>query len=257
LSALSQKMQAARDKRKKRGAAVHAVHGSKVAIERRFRRNAEDQAVSGLTKKPRTVRQVKIRKTGEGATITIAGLDSRGCPEKVVTFKSPIAIKGSLIAERFHAIGKLRDGWCGGLGVAPDKGRLDAVAKKLAGSYPRHLRPPIITLTLDGNLLLEWSASGGLSADIDLGSMAATFHVLGADGKGAAHCFDLGQDGGLGSFLAFLPGRVPKDAGGQAEACAEESSLYAVAAGRLADVKAGRSTSRPIEDIMREYGLEG
>jgi hypothetical protein len=122
----------------------------------------------------------------------------------------------------------------------------------ILGICVRRPSPP----TLDGNLLLEWSASGGLSADIDLGSMVATFHVLGTDGKGTAQCFDLGQDDGLESFLAFLPGRVPQNVGGPAEACAEEPSLYAVAAGRLADIKAGRSASRPIEDIMRECGLE-
>jgi hypothetical protein len=161
------------------------------------------------------------------------------------------AVKNRRLAELFDAARRLGDGWCGGLGLVPDKGRLNAVAERLVEAWPDDLRPPAVTPTLDGNLVLEWPTALGAGpwVNIDLGSMEAEFCGTGEDR--ATVRFDLGRDDGLAAFVGFLRGRLPSGPPAPDGA----PSPYAAAAARLADIEAGRGTLVPLEDLMREYGL--
>jgi hypothetical protein len=176
--------------------------------------------------------------------------------QKVTAVESLCAIKNHAVAKQFDELRELKNGYCGGLGVAPDKAGLEAAAKVLVDSYPEHASLPTITPTLDGNLLLEWSG-GGAWTNLDIGDMKAEFCVFGPDEECASSCFDLNQDVGVRNFFELLAGQVPRDADvdDPHEAHDEAPSLYAVAAGRLADLETGRSASRPFDAVMRDYGL--
>jgi hypothetical protein len=191
----------------------------------------------------------------------VAVYDSYERLQKVVAVESLDIIKNYYMAKRFDALGQLEDGWCRGSGVALDKVKLDAVARKLTDFYPEHLRLPTITPTLDGNLLVEWGSigragdtpcyGGGPSVSIRLSDMAIDFCVLGTNGEGIEKCFGLEKDGDIESFIDFLSGHVPQGTEGVPDA----PSLYSIASERLADLDAGRSTVFSIEEVMREYGL--
>jgi hypothetical protein len=110
----------------------------------------------------------------------------------------------SLIAQQFDELARLEDGWCDGHGIAPDRDKLKAIARKMADSYPKALPMPSIVPTQDGNLLLEWDVCGYPSTDIDLGIMTASFHAFGSNGEDVEAEFALGDAGGFEAFFAFL-----------------------------------------------------
>jgi len=158
----------------------------------------------------------------------------------------------SFITRQFSVLEQIADGWCKGIGVAPNKTKLKAVAKMLANHYPEHLRPPTITPTLEGDLLLEWG-SDDKWVNLSLDKMDAEFCVLDDNGYGHSEHFDVGTDEGATRFARFLQGRVPTKADKASDILTP--SLYTIAAERLADLQAGRSTTYSMEEVMREHGL--
>jgi len=211
------------------------------------------------------VRQSIGHKRDRAFVKCIAVYDSHDHLKKVIEVESFDVIKNYYIAKRFDTLGQLDGGWCDGRGIVPDVANLKALARMLAESYPEHLCLPTITPTLDGNLLMEWGTighagatpcyGGGQWVNINLSNMSADFQYPRANEEGVAKHFDLHND--IESFIAFLLDHIPKEANGTlSEAMALDApSLYTIAAERLADHEAGRSTVHSLEDVMREYGL--
>jgi len=175
--------------------------------------------------------------------------------------KKDPAIRNQHIAEQFGTLRQLKDGWCKGIGTAPDMLGLDAVAKILVDFYPEHFRTPKVSPTLDGNLLLEWGNigyvgnmpcyGGGPSANINLINLTASFRVFRKSGKSIEKKFDFKAKGGIQSFIDFLDGYVPREASYYAtdgESTPKLPSLYSIAAERFADIEAGRLACFPIDD---------
>jgi len=168
------------------------------------------------------------------------------------------------LAKRFDALAQLKNGWCRNCGIAPDKAGLKFVSKKLLESYPEHLRLPVVSATLDGNLILEWGTlgyvgttpciGGGPSANIDLTSLTASFYYFGKNGKGIGKHFDLKSDSGVQSFIGFLQDHIPNGSDDVHSSEPDVPSLYSIAAERFADFQCGRSSSHSIE-ALQEYGL--
>ena len=95
------------------------------------------------------------------------------------------------LANRFDELRGLEDGWYEGSGKAPDRRNLDRVAARMIGHYPEKLSLPAIVPTPEGNLLLEWSAPGDPSLDIDLASLQGEFHVFQSPSGDLETRFDL------------------------------------------------------------------
>jgi hypothetical protein len=195
----------------------------------------------------------------------VASYDSDEHLQNVISVESLDIIRNYYMTKQFEAVGQLTEGWCNGCGIAPDKAGLESLAKKLTDSFPQSLRLPIITPTLDGNLLLEWGAigyvgttpcyGGGPSVNIDLLSMKVDFCDFKADGGVIEKDFDLKGD--IKPFIDFLQEHVSLKANGASNdtSLPDVPSLYTVAAKRLADIKTGHSTTYSLEDVMREYGI--
>jgi len=117
-------------------------------------------------------------------------------------------MKNAPLVGRLLELGRLKNGWYEGRGIAPNAIRLITLAQKLADSYPEHLPFPVISPKQDGNLLLEWDADGDPSLDIELASMLASFHAFGLNGEDIERDFRLGASGEFESFLTFLSEQV-------------------------------------------------
>jgi len=177
-----------------------------------------------------------------GAIATCA--DKKSFALKVLAYLSIQKIEK--LTRQFDKLMQLKDGWCGGIGVAPDKSKVEIVAKKIISSYPEHLPLPIIVPTLDGNLLMEWHAKGNPITDIDLGSMMAHFHIFGLNDDDIENDFDLNND--FKSFVAFLSNHP------QLNACDKDAteSIYSIAAASYSDSVMGRSASYSDQEVARE-----
>ncbi|MDR2560444.1 MAG: hypothetical protein LBC63_01545 [Holophagales bacterium] len=162
------------------------------------------------------------------------------------------AARNQQIAKQFDALKHLQDGWCCGGGVAPDKTRLEIMARTLENAYPEQLRTPTVVPTLDGHLILQWLPKDEPWVNLDIGTMEAEYCILDADGKAAVDRFDLGKDSSLASFIEFLRQNIPP---GPDSTTDWSQSTYIVSAGRLVDIKADRSKTIPIEEVAKEYGL--
>lgn len=130
---------------------------------------------------------------------------------KVVSVESLEVQPDYQLANRFDDLRSLKDGWHDGHGKAPDRGNLNRIASQLIGHYPERLPLPAIVPTPEGNLLLEWSAPGEPSMDIDLTSMQGEFHVFQGQNGDFERQFDLAKAEewpNLFSFLAQFTGQL-------------------------------------------------
>lgn len=138
--------------------------------------------------------------------VTVAGVgtyDSWDHLQKIVSVDSLDMAKNYAISSRFDEISQIQDGWFDGVGVAPDAEKLARVSEVIVADYPDKAPLPQITPKQDGNLLLEWAASGDPSLDIDLDVPSASFHAFDASGRDIERDFALDNDGWR-SLFAFL-----------------------------------------------------
>lgn len=98
--------------------------------------------------------------------------------EKIISVEALEIQPDYQMAARFDKFAEMADGWYEGRGVAPDKTRLEIVAKRLIGHYPENLPLPSIFPTQEGNLLFEWNVPGHPSLDLDLKSLKGEFHAF-------------------------------------------------------------------------------
>ncbi len=112
----------------------------------------------------------------------IATYDSWDKLQKVVSVDSLEVQPDYQLANRFEELRSLEAGWHDGHGKALDKTGLDLLADRLVGHYPERLPLPVVVPTPQGNLLLEWSAPGDPSLDLDLASLQAVFHAFNSEG---------------------------------------------------------------------------
>ena len=136
--------------------------------------------------------------------------------------------------------------------VALDKSKSEVLVQRIVYSYPAHLSKPAIFTTQDGNLLLEWEAEGNPTVNIDVNNMRASFHIFKTNDEDFTKIFNLSEDSGFVSFIDFLSSCNQLVSHGFTESFHETLSPYEIALERLAD----RSPTHPIEELMREYGLE-
>jgi hypothetical protein len=106
----------------------------------------------------------------------------------------------------FDGLARLEDGWLDGEGLAPDRGRLAA----FAGRFTRICRRldgmplPAVVPTPEGNVLIEWTAPGLPSLDVDLASMAASFHAFDPGFPDIEAAFDLTREDGFRALARRL-----------------------------------------------------
>ncbi len=115
---------------------------------------------------------------------------------------------GYQLAARFEALGKLRDGWLDGRGVAPNKEKIAQLAEFIVGAFPENVPLPAIVPTPEGNLLLEWSTSGAPSIDIDLHRLTADFHSLESGGGEIERQFTIASSADWLKVAAILKERI-------------------------------------------------
>ncbi len=108
------------------------------------------------------------------------------------------------LANRFDELRNLPDRWHDGQGKVPDREKLDEVAARMIGHYPEKLLLPAIVPTPEGNLLLEWSAPGDPSLDIELSSLRGEFHAFQPQNSDLERQFDLSRAEDWPGLFAFL-----------------------------------------------------
>ena len=151
---------------------------------------------------------------------------------------------------------QIKDDLCDCPMIASNKSKSEILVQRIVYSYPAHLSKPAIFFTQDGNLLLEWEAGGYPTVNIDVNSMMASFHIFKTNDDDFTKTFNLSEDSGFVSFIDFLSSCNQLASHGSNESFHETLSPYEIALERLADLEAGRSSTHPIEELMREYGLE-
>jgi len=113
------------------------------------------------------------------------------------------------LAGRLEALSMLKDGWCDGLGKAPDATALTAFARMLVRLYPDSLRLPAVVPTQEGMVLLEWNGGGEPAVDVDLRSMRAGFQCFAPDGSDIEEQFHLSTEEDWRCFMEFLKKYIP------------------------------------------------
>jgi hypothetical protein len=122
-------------------------------------------------------------------------------------------IQGRLwLAAKFDELGALEAGWYDGGGVALDADQLSFVAARMVRQCPERLPLPAVVPTPDGNLLLEWSAPGEPSVDLDLGKLTADFHSFRDGGGEIERKFNLARKEAWPTFFAFLSEHIEQSA---------------------------------------------
>lgn len=137
----------------------------------------------------------------------VAAFDSWDRLQKLVLVESLDVVKNHALATRMDEIAQLQPGWFEGGGLAPDADSLSSLSEKLIADYPERLPLPLIVPKQDGNLLLEWSAVGDPSLDIDLNRLQASYHAFGADDTDVERDFTL-DAAGWQALFAFLGEKI-------------------------------------------------
>ena len=119
-------------------------------------------------------------------------------------------IKNYDLANRFDELAQMEAGWYDGEGEAPKRGQFELFVQKMTELYPEQLPLPSIVPTQDGNLLLEWEATGDPSADIDLDTLQASFHAFGENGEDLERDFHLTDENSYKAFFTFLSERISR-----------------------------------------------
>jgi hypothetical protein len=139
--------------------------------------------------------------------VTVRGIgayDSWDQLQKVVSVDSFEIQRDYVIAGRLDELSDLSNGWCDGVGVAPDKTKLSFLGERIVGHYPERLPLPLIVPTQEGNLLFEWKLPGDPSLDMNLQNMSASFHGFTPQAVEIERDFELRDDQKWMELFAFL-----------------------------------------------------
>jgi len=139
--------------------------------------------------------------------VTVEGtgaFDSWDKLQKVVLVDSLEVQPNYQLASRFDELRILENGWHNGEGVALEKSKLDAIAARMIAHYPETIPLPVIVPTQDGNLLLEWTALGDPSVDLNLFDLKADFHAFDPKQGDIDQEFNLSHNDDWSRFFGFL-----------------------------------------------------
>lgn len=108
----------------------------------------------------------------------VGSFDSHDSLRKVLRVHAIKIQKNFQLSRRLEEIASWQDGWLDGIGNVPETEALEAFAGDLIESYPDDLPLPGITLTAEGELVMEWHSPAEAIVDIDLATNIGEFQAF-------------------------------------------------------------------------------
>lgn len=105
------------------------------------------------------------------------------------------------MSRRLEEIASWQDGWLDGIGTVPETEALEAFAGDLIESYPADLPLPGITLTAEGELVMEWHSPAEAIVDIDLATNIGEFQAFENE---LEESIDFNSEQGWSAFYSLL-----------------------------------------------------